>query len=161
MLKAWEQPTPISHCSSISASYLPTSGRVFLKWMQEPHSDANGGKSNMTAFAFCIQFSCCFLKGKNTKAKRVKKDTLNNFAAQVFYIGSGVGPGPAPTTPKRAEFCAYSWVGGGLYMMPYETDWRTCMQKAAVFCSSQCYQHSIPAAEGNPLREGPRYPYPI
>jgi len=62
--------------------------------MREPHSDANGGKSNMTAFAFCIQFSCFFLKGKNTKGKglKKKKDTLNNFAAQVFYIGSGKGP---------------------------------------------------------------------
>lgn len=85
---------------------------------------------------------------------------MNNFAAQVFYIGSGMGPGPAPTAPKRAEFCAYSWVGGGLYVAPYETVRQTCMLKAAIFCSSQCYQHPIPAAEGNSLQRRPSIPLP-
>lgn len=68
-----------------------------------------GGKP--PKFAFCIQFSSFFLKGKNTKGKRGKgkkrarkgeQDALNNSAAQVFYIGSGMGPGPAahlPTAP--------------------------------------------------------------
>lgn len=151
MLKAWEQPIPSSHRSSISASYLPTSGRVHLKWMREPHSDANGGKSNMTAFAFCIQFSCFFLKGKNTKGKGLKKKKKTLWITLLLKcFTSAVARGQ-----EGRVLCIFMSRRWPLYGAVW--NWREDLHAK----SSDFLFLTMLSAEGNPLREGPASPCPI